>query len=406
MRKIIIAIALVSLTKLNLSAQEIVAGVDSTSVIENDTAGILHQPTYDKIVSEKKESWFSSWWQSLINGNVDRTFEKPIDLSFAVAPVYSKEASLSFGGQVSALFRLDRTDSIMQPSDFTLIGGGSINGTYSFGISGNVHFSRDKRLSYIAEFRRQRRDFWGINFNSCDTNSVTGAKFNRIYLTADYHQRFKGNWFWGVALRIKQTSADLDNPEYLLGQKKSGFFAGAGISVLYDSRDYILNPKRGISFLYRYVYYPYRLSNAADKDVSVATLQFCGYHGLWKGAIMAYEFYGESSFSRGIVPWQLRQEICYDDRRMRGYYSGSYIDDNQMCLQAELRQTIYKRLGAVAWGGVGTLFHNLSEIRGRQILPNYGVGLRFEIKRNTNLRMDVGFGRNTSSVIFNYAEAF
>lgn len=359
----------------------------------------------DSLQTEPQKGWLAEWWKNLTKGNVDRTFEKPVDVSFGVSPYYSQESGVGLGAQVSALYRLDRTDSIMQPSDFSLMGGGSTNGTYSIGIQGNNHFSRDKRLSYILEFRHQNREFWGINFNECSQNEACRVHYSKINVVADYQQRFSGDWFWGAALRLKYAAANPDKPEYLLGQSKSGFYGGLGLSIMYDSRDYILNAKQGMFFMLRHVYYPY-VFGSGDYDVSCTTLQFNAYHKLWEGAVMAYDVFAETSLSNAEVPWPLRQEICYDDKRMRGYYSGGYMDDNQVCVQAELRQHIYKRLGAVVWGGYGTLFDKLSDIDSKHLLPNYGFGVRFEMKKNTNIRMDFGFGRNEGSVIFNFGEAF
>lgn len=377
----------------NVFATENILYSDSTTITTSDSAIV------------EKSSALSAWWNSLINGNVDRTFEKKVDMSFAAAPYYSQESSVGIGGQVSALFRLNRNDSVMQPSDFTLTGGISANGTYSMGIQGNVHFTRKKRLNYVMEFRNQQRNFWGIDFQHCDTSQSTAAQFRKVQLVADYQQRFAGNWFWGAALRLRYISAKVDNPEYLHGQSDHGFYAGIGASIVYDSRDFILNPKKGMLFFLRHVYYPSAFGSY-HTDVGCTTMQFNAYHKLWKGAIMAYDVFLETNVSDGETPWALREEICYDDRRMRGYYSGSYIDDNQACVQAELRQNIYKRLGAVAWAGCGTLFKYIEDVSAKQILPNYGFGVRFEMKKDTNIRMDFGFGKNAFGVVFNFAEAF
>lgn len=353
----------------------------------------------------EKKSALASWWDGLVNGNVDRTFEKAVDMTYAVAPYYTQESSFGIGGQVSALYRLDRTDSIMQPSDFTMLGGISVNGTYSVGIEGNTHFTRDKRLKYLAEFRNQNRNFWGTNFEDCYRNDASKVNFKRVNITADYQQRIVGNWFFGVALQINYKYAKPDSMQYLRNQAKDGLFTGLGVSVMYDSRDYILNPKRGALFFLRHVAFPSFLG-ANHRYVGCNTLQLDYYHQLWPGSTLACDLFFENNVSRDEVPWQMREEICYDDRRMRGYYAGRYTDDSQLNMQVELRQNIYKRLGAVAWGGVGSMFHNFSEIKGHQILPNYGAGIRFELKKNTNIRMDFGYGRNESSIIFNFGEAF
>lgn len=39
-------------------------------------------------------------------------------------------------------------------------------------------------------------------------------------------------------------------------------------------------------------------------------------------------------------------------------------------------------------------------------LPNFGIGLRFEFKHNVNARIDYGFGRHTSGLLFAIGEAF
>ncbi len=359
----------------------------------------------DTIATKKQTSALAEWWRSLINGNEDKTFERKADISFAVSPYYSQETSFGLGGQLSALYRLDRKDSLMQPSDLTLIGGGSINGTYSVGVQGNINWTRNKRMNYVMEFKSQHRDFWGIDFNSCANNPAISVRFNRVNICADYQQRFSGNWFWGIAARIKYGAIELDKPEYIQGQDKKGFFSGLGFSIVYDTRDFILNPKKGMMFMIRHIYYPNKLGNNKF-DVGYTTAQFNAYHRLWKGAIMAYDVFAETNITDGELPWQLKEEICYDDRRMRGYYSGGYMDNNQICVQAELRQNIYKRLGAVVWGGGGTFFKTFESFHERQILPNYGAGIRFEMKKNTNLRVDFGFGRHESSIIFNFGEAF
>ena len=79
--------------------------------------------------------------------------------------------------------------------------------------------------------------------------------------------------------------------------------------------------------------------------------------------------------------WELTQRST-----VRGYYAGRYTDNNQVNLQLELRQRIYGRLGAVVWGGCGTVFPSFRGFKWSHLLFNYGLGLRFEFKHNVNLR--------------------
>ena len=72
----------------------------------------------------------------------------------------------------------------------------------------------------------------------------------------------------------------------------------------------------------------------------------------------------------------------------------------------ELRQRIYRRIGAVAWAGIGTLFPTVSGLKWAHMLPNWGTGLRFEYKKDINLRADIGFGRKVWGLSFGFSEAF
>ena len=90
---------------------------------------------------------------------------------------------------------------------------------------------------------------------------------------------------------------------------------------------------------------------------------------------------------------------------MRGYYEGRYRDRHYMAAQVELRQHIWHRIGAVVWVGAGNVFHDRHSFK--HILPNYGIGYRWEFKKRVNVRLDVGFGKpGQYSFMFNINEAF
>jgi hypothetical protein len=95
-------------------------------------------------------------------------------------------------------------------------------------------------------------------------------------------------------------------------------------------------------------------------------------------------------------------------RIMRGYYQGRYRDKVLFATQAEYRFHLKGRFGAVAFAGVGDVGSRLVDVRIRDLKTSLGGGLRFKFNQveNVNLRMDVGFGRNTSGVNFGLEEAF
>jgi hypothetical protein len=109
-------------------------------------------------------------------------------------------------------------------------------------------------------------------------------------------------------------------------------------------------------------------------------------------------------FTYGNTPWGLMSYLGGDN--MRGYYEGRYRDKSEFDVCVELRQHIWHRNSAVVWGGFGSIFDKFSNITLSHLLPNYGIGYRWEFKHRVNVRLDLGFGRHQTGFIFNINEAF
>ena len=280
------------------------------------------------------------YWNSLVHGNVDRTFEKKLDMSFVVAPCYTREGSLGIGGAATALYRLDRKDSIMQPSDISLSGSASIKGIYAITAKGNNHFKGNKsRLSYRLQFLHKTLDFWGISYNACAVNPISEYTKRQIKWESDYVYKLTKDFHVGVAFNVNYTDlSKITDLAYLSGQEKSYFFTGIGVSLQYDTRDFILNPKRGIYFMAREILYPDFMSTY-NRTIFNTTMVFDTYQEVWQGGVLTTDLYGQ--FYNGQTPWVLREELGSGSSRMRGYYAGRYMDCNQIVAQLELRQHIY-----------------------------------------------------------------
>ncbi|MDX2193474.1 MAG: BamA/TamA family outer membrane protein [Gemmatimonadales bacterium] len=91
---------------------------------------------------------------------------------------------------------------------------------------------------------------------------------------------------------------------------------------------------------------------------------------------------------------------------MRGYVPGRFRDRVLVTAQAELRQRLVWRLGAVVFGGGGAVGPRFGALGPWQ--PSVGAGIRFAIlpKVGANLRVDVGIGRGERAVKVSFGEAF
>jgi len=93
---------------------------------------------------------------------------------------------------------------------------------------------------------------------------------------------------------------------------------------------------------------------------------------------------------------------------MRGYYRGRYRDKNIIVFQTEYRIPLWWRFGAVAFIGVGNVASAFDMFKIKTVKYSYGAGLRFQLddKEKINLRIDIGFGKETSGFYFTIGEAF
>lgn len=366
------------------------------------TAAMSHAQDSTQV---SKSGFINRYWQSLIHGNVDRTHEKPFDVSFALAPSYSREGGIGFGGSATGLYRMDMKDSTMAPSNVTIGANASLKGFFSVTGNGTNYFTDGRtRLVYGARFTRKVLDFWGISHEACLLNPTSEYIRTQFRVDADYNYRAGICFYFGAVMSLNYTTASgIHAPSYLEGQRTGYYLTGVGASFQIDTRDNPTNPQKGLYLLLRETAYP-KFLGTADVTNWSTTFILSGYQPIWKGALITGDLYAQ--FNSPDTPWTLREELGGAMGRMRGYYVGRYIDSNQVSAQIELRQHIASRFGCVAWVGAGTVFPSLMGFEWKNILPNYGLGLRVEFKHNMNLRVDFGFGKETAGLCFGFGEAF
>jgi len=93
---------------------------------------------------------------------------------------------------------------------------------------------------------------------------------------------------------------------------------------------------------------------------------------------------------------------------MRGHYRGRYRDKNLMAFQTEYRWNFFKRFGLALFGGFGNVSNDFNNFRFDELKYSVGAGLRYMVvpSQRINIRLDVGFGRETTGFYINIADAF
>ena len=414
-----ILVAAFILNVLNISAQE-----QRELIRDNDTIRYTYTPlaatvtdtiaatavsmaadslAVDTTAPKQRNSIFRRLIRYFEQANEDRTQEKKFDLTWVLGPSYSAVTKVSLGILASGLYRIDRTDTITQPSNVSLYANISTSGYYKVGVTGLNLMDRNRhRIKYDISFASMPIDYWGIGYDMAQAEKSSMVE-KRYRIDAEYQYEMARNFFAGAALDFTHAAAKkVANPEYMLGQHDKYTATGFGLSLQYDSRDFAPNPYRGIYLSLRETYFPAALGTTETIWRTTFTGNY--YQRLWKGCTLALDAYLEYNSGKEI-PWSMVAQLG-GGYRMRGYYLGQYRDNAMIEVQAELRQKIYNRHGIAVWVGAGNVFPNFNSFRWSQTLPNYGIGYRWEFKHRVNVRVDYGRGRHGGSVVFNVNEAF
>ena len=365
----------------------------------------------DSLSSEKvdtaqqvKKSWMTRFLDYFNDANKNK-HHKRFDFSVIGGPHYASDTKFGLGMVAAGLYRTDPNDSILPPSNVSLFGDVSSVGFYMLGVRGNhIAPAGRYRIDYHLYFYSFPSDFWGIGYEMGDNDdNKSDMKRWQAQAEASFLFRVADNFYVGpMAAYDYVIGKQIERPELLQGMDKHTWNVGAGVSLVYDNRDNLTNPHRGIYLNLKQMFRPKFMGN--DYAFSTTHFRFDAYQQLGKGTILAEDFGANLNF--GNPSWGMMAELG-GTSSMRGYYEGRYRDKHSLEATVELRQHVWKRNGIVVWAGAGTVFPKFSSLRSRQILPNAGVGYRWEFKKNVNVRLDYGFGKSgQSGFLFNINEAF
>ena len=366
------------------------------------TDSISSAEKVDTMALRAGKSWVNRILDYFNDSNKNKK-HKRFDFSVIGGPHYASDTKFGLGLVAAGLYRTDPNDSILPPSNVSLYGDVSSVGFYMLGVRGNHIAPKGRyRIDYHLYFYSFPADFWGIGYEMGD-NDANKSDMKRWQAQAEVSFLFRvaDNFYIGpMASYDYVIGKHIERPELLQGMDQHTWNVGAGVSLVYDNRDNLTNPHRGIYLNINQMFRPRFMGN--DYAFSTTAFRFDAYQRLGKGTVLAEDIGANLNF--GNPSWGMMAELG-GTHSMRGYYEGRYRDKHSLEATVELRQHVWKRNGIVVWVGAGTIFPKFSALRSKQILPNAGVGYRWEFKKN--VRLDYGFGKSgQSGFLFNINEAF
>lgn len=328
---------------------------------------------------------------------------------FAVPLVFlTPETSWGFGAAAIYTFRWRGEPADSRPSQVQLGGAYTLENQILAYLPYQL-FWQDERYNLYGElgFYRYNYFFYGIGNDFEDYEGelfdVTFPRFRINALRRTKGQLYVGLRFWLDGLDVSGLeSGGLLQTQRVAGTE-GGIAAGIGPMLNWDRRNNIFYPTKG-SYLEVASLFNGRLVGS-DYDYTKFTVDARTYWQNRWDQVLAFNLYLEHNAGR--IPFT-QLALMGGTRIMRGYYEGRFRDRMMGVLQTEYRFPLVWRFKGTLFGGYGAVAGQLSELTFSDFRYTLGAGLRILLlkEEQAHVRLDYGFGKNTSGIYITIGEAF
>jgi hypothetical protein len=333
--------------------------------------------------------------------------------SFIIAPI--PISSPAFGSGllliVGYVFKFDKDDDISPPSTVGTAGVFTSNGTGALAMAGRLYLKENKyQMTFAVAKGHANLDFYGIGrIPGRDAVAVPLNMGGSIFL-GEVMRNVGGSFFIGPRYQYRRLTANINAS----GERIVGGFevpqidlkstsAALGFHIQRDRRNNTFYPTKGTLFDFTADFFDQAWGSR--RQYQTYKIAYNGFREVGDRQVFAYRAMGCTA--NGSVPFY---DLCLYgfNSDVRGYTTGQFQNRRMFATQAEYRLDWRKRLGFVAFGGVGGIARNWSDFRLDGLLPGAGVGLRFKLdkKNHINYRIDLAVGREGRTLSIGVGEAF
>jgi hypothetical protein len=346
----------------------------------------------DSLKQIKKEKKAARWWS----------------LTGYPAAFFTPETNWGFGGFASYNFKMSKgRDTLENDSQIQLGGAYTLVNQVLLWAPFKVFWEENKNYAFgEVGYFKYFFYYYGIGNNTpLDNEEIYHVQFPRIRL--HYTRKLKGGNlslganYWFEHYNITETrSGGLAEKSFGI---EGGVTSGLGPLLVYDSRDHVFYPEKGWYVEAKVLGFPSWLGSAYDFYKGSVDASY--YWRIHKKGVLANHLNWQ--YAGGDVPFNM-MSLIGGTKRMRGYYEGRFRQNNAIILQTEYRLQLPWRLGLVAFADIGQTYEKTAYLQIGDWRWTAGGGLRFMLDpvRKINIRLDYGFGRETSGFYLTIGEAF
>jgi len=344
--------------------------------------------------------------QELENEQIDTTETKRY--SFVPLPLvyFTPETRWGFGLGAFLSFRFKDQTQVVPPSQMQIGFAYTLEKQLLAYLPFQL-FIKDGKVKLYGElgYYKYVYRYFGNGSKSLESDEeIYKVDYPRVRLNALYrvHPKiFTGVRYFMDDYKIQEIETDgLLATQDVLGNK-GGLISALGVVANYDSRDDVFYPIRGslveLSFLAN------SKSLGSEFEFQKIFLDASRYFNFGKNNILALNIYSETTL--GDAPFN-QLSLLGGTKRMRGFLEGRFRDDHYLTFQSEYRFPIFWKIKGAIFGSFASI--DSQEDGFQKAFFAYGLGIRIGISKieKINLRLDYGFGKNTSGFYLTFGEAF
>lgn len=321
---------------------------------------------------------------------------------------YAPETDWGFGAAGIYTFRLQGEQLTSRPSQLQLGFAYTLNQQILFYLPFQFYKQQEAYNLYgEVGYYLYTYQFYGIgNQTTAENQEFYDVDYPRVRL--NLLKLLKPNFYMGLRYwlddyKIKKiATGGILETKKLVGYE-GGLLSGLGVVLNYDNRDNIFFPSKGL--FVEAVGFSNGTYLGSDYNFSKFYLDASTFLA-FKDHILAFNGYME--LTGGTVPFYQLSQLG-GNKKMRGFFEGQFRDKHFVSLQTEYRFPLFwKWLRGVAFVGIGEVGTQLQDFAISKLKYSYGTGLRILInaKEKVYVRIDAGFGKDTSGYYITIGEAF
>lgn len=343
-------------------------------------------------------------------GQVETTPEtKTNNLKFTALPIlyYLPETGLGYGGLGVATFRFEKEKKETRPASLQLALSLTTKRQFLLFAPYELYWNDDKwRLVGELGFYKYIYNFYGIGIDSHEGDKETyNVTFPRVRMAL--LRELLPNFSFGLSYEWDDYH-NLEKAEQgMLASTpvpgiEGGTVSNLGITAIYDTRDNIFHPTRGL-FVQTGVHTSAGfLGSSFNYDKIEIDARY--YKRIKGRHILAFDLFTAGSGSG--TPFMAYYYL--GSKRTRGFNDRRFLGRAELTTVIEYRFPVAGRFGATVFSSTGTVASRFSRLFSSSFKTSYGAGLRYILnkKEGVRLRVDYGMSSEGGNLYFTINEAF